>query len=187
MRHCAMSLQGRALSGSLNFFSYGLYAISAKTSCPVQSVHPIPSHPGQDKMDIWVEILHGRLNEVSPMQYPLANVIYLWHLRKDILSHPIPSPCGQDWNCHISTSNQDRTLIFGSYERSWKALLDFIVWLLWWPFPGNHKCKKVKKSRNYYFEPVIQVKIGFSEFEYQTELKQCSRLKFLSKVPNQPP
>ncbi len=33
--------------------------------------------------------LHRRLNTVSLMQSPVANVIYLWHLRQDILSHPI--------------------------------------------------------------------------------------------------
>ncbi len=54
-------------------------------------------------------------------------------------------------------------------------------------FSQQPQVQKVKKIRNCYFEPVIQVKIGFSEFEYHTELKQYSRWNFLSKIPNWSP
>ncbi len=57
--------------------------------------------------------------------------------------------------------------MFGSHERSLKALSRFYNSVAWQP-----QVQKSQKSRNYYFEPVTQVKQWFSEFEYHTDAKQ---------------
>ena len=53
-------------------------------------------------MDIWAEVLHVRLNIVSQMQSPMANVMYIWHLSQDFLSYlstppPPPPRLPMDW------------------------------------------------------------------------------------------
>ncbi len=68
--------------------------------------------------------------------------------------------------------------MFGSYKGLWKPFQDF---------PSNHQCKKVKKLRNSYFEPVIQVKIELSEFEYHTEFEAVLKAKIASKIPTWSP
>ncbi len=68
-------------------FFFLVYGTSAKMSlsCPIRT-----PPPGQDWMDIWTEIYHVWLNTVSQRQTPMANVLYIWHLRQDVpvLSHP---------------------------------------------------------------------------------------------------
>ncbi len=69
------------------------YGISGKTSCPILSCpSPTPPHPHRQVwMDIWDGFLHLRLNTVSQLQSPMANVLYIWHLRQDIPSCPVLS------------------------------------------------------------------------------------------------
>ncbi len=106
---CALSHWDEHLVAPRKFFLF--LPPRQRCPCPILSCQIPPS--GQVWMDIWAEDLHLRLNTV---QYPMANVVCIWHLMQDV---PVPSYhihplCEQDWNGHISASNQDRALMFGS-------------------------------------------------------------------------
>ncbi len=56
--------------------------------------HPVLSYPvrllpfGQYRRDIWAEVLHVRLNTMSQMQSPMANVLYWlrWHIDCNLIA-----------------------------------------------------------------------------------------------------
>ncbi len=80
-------------------------------------------------------------------------------------SCPIPScpPYGQEWNCHISASNQNGALIFSSYERSLKTLSGKQPQFDWHCniFLATMSANRSQNSTNGCFLHVIQVKIVF--------------------------
>ncbi len=91
-------------------------------SCPV---HPlINSTKGTFRLRFciwgWIQWLKCNL---------LWSIYYIWHLSQNVLSCPTlsvpPPPHRKYWSGHISASNQDRALMYCSYERSFKALSGF--------------------------------------------------------------
>ncbi len=99
--------------------------ISGKMSCPILS-HPVTPWIGLNGHLGWNPA--NRLNTVFLVQSPMANV---WHLREDFLSFPVLPPTLWTRLHPFSASNQDSVMMFGSYERSLKALLKFL-WCGWY-------------------------------------------------------
>ncbi len=142
---CAISLQGRTLSGSPKiFFSY--MPSLAKTPCPVPS---ILSHPPMDKTE-WTFVLRSCMG--GWIQYHWCNILwpmlYIYGISGK-MSYPIPSypSCRQDWNVHVSASNQDRALTFCSYERSLTALSGFYNLVAMVTFPSTITAKRSENKK----------------------------------------
>ncbi len=85
-------------------------------------------------IDIWTKAIHQGLNIASQVCGVLQLVMA--SQARYPLPHPALSPCGGDWNGHISASNEDRASMSGSCKSSLKALLGFYNFFImlngWW-------------------------------------------------------
>ncbi len=127
--HCGKAQKGTSTWCLTKIFLAFLRHLG-KTSCPILS-QPVPSplpHIGKN-WDLVQGNWHLGPGNSRGSKYSISGPMSLtstWHLRHNILSHPMAPYLtqlhGQDWNGHISASDQDRALKFGSYEISLQAL-----------------------------------------------------------------
>ncbi len=124
-----------------------VFGISGKTPCP------IPSYPIPHGWIVLTEWTFG-LRSYEGAEYSISNTIYysqcVWHLRQDILPCPIPPPQYTEMVIsQLLIKVESWCLVH--MKGLWKHFQDVAIWLLWWHFPGNYKCKRVKTSKRWLF------------------------------------